>query len=267
MSSSVLGPTVSIVIATYNRLPRLQRCIAKIRASVRTPHETIIVGGGTGDGTEAWVDKQGDLQLIAETRREGATRAYNKGFQAARGRFVLWLNDDSWPLPGAVEAAVKMMKQPGMTDVGMVALYHNFKQEWNRLDSVVRDGQTYSIYNVRGYPYANFGLLRRELLEEVNYLDERYYFCAWDPDLALKIQLERGLKVLGCREALVHHEELIDERKAADMHIAHRDNQRLFDKWQLPEKMSYADPAPAYLKMLCERGLAPPESVPAATAG
>jgi hypothetical protein len=41
---------------------------------------------------------------------------------------------------------------------------------------------------------TNFGLLRRALLERLGYLDERYYFCAWDPDLSLKVQREAGLK-------------------------------------------------------------------------
>jgi len=218
-------------------------------------HETVVVGGG-GDGTEEWTAAQPDLRFIRETRREGATKAYNKGFRAAVGRYVMWLNDDSYPLPGAVEAAISMIEHPANADVGMVAFYHNFDRMWNRLDSVERDGVIYSIFNVRGVPYANFGLLRRDLFERLGYLDERYYFCAWDPDLSLKVQREAGLKVLGCRQALVYHEELIDERKQADMTVIDADNAKLFAKWTLPEKSSYPDPAPAYQRMIRDRALA-----------
>ena len=59
-------------------------------------------------------------------------------------------NDDSYPLPGAVEAAVRMIERPDMSDVGMVAFYHNFDRPRNRLDSVEHEGQIYSVYNVRG---------------------------------------------------------------------------------------------------------------------
>jgi GT2 family glycosyltransferase len=112
------------------------------------------------------------------------------------------------------------------------------------------------VYNVRGYPYANFGLLRRELLERLGYLDERYYFCGWDPDLSLKVQIDAGLKVIGCRRALIYHEELIDERKAEDLQrIVDADNARLFGKWNLPEKFRYPDPVPAYQSMLLCRAL------------
>jgi GT2 family glycosyltransferase len=249
------APVVSLVIATHARCERLQRCIAAVRANVRLPREIIVVGGGAGDGTEEWAAGQADIRFIGETRREGATRAYNKGFRAARGRYVMWLNDDSHPLPGAVESAVAMIERPDLGDVGMIAFYHDERREWNRLDSVMHDGREYAIYNVRGLPYANFGLLRRELLERLGYLDERYYFCAWDPDLALKVQKEAGLRVLGCRQALVHHEELHDERKQADLRVAEADNAKLFAKWNLPPRFGYDDPAPAYQALLRERML------------
>ncbi|MCZ6682413.1 MAG: glycosyltransferase family 2 protein [Planctomycetota bacterium] len=241
-------PVVSIVIATYARRARLERCIAGIRANINVPRETIVVGSGAGDGTESWLENQVDVRFIPERTRQGATRAYNKGFKAAAGDYVLWLNDDAYPLPGAVEAAIRMIERPESDEVGMIAFYHNMGRKRNRLDSVNRDGMTYGIYNVRGVPYANFGLLRRGLLEQVGYLDERYYFCAWDPDLSLKVQREAGLRVVGCREALIHHEELIDARKSEDLKIADEDNAKLFAKWGLPESFSYPDPAPAYLE-------------------
>lgn len=254
---SPAAPVVSIVIATYARLDRLKRCIEGVRAGVSLPHETIVVGGATDDGTAEWVTAQPDLRFIREPRREGATRAYNRGFRAAAGTYVMWLNDDSYPLPGAVEAAVRMIERPDLRDVGMVAFYHNLDREWNRLDTVEKEGVSYALYNVRGTPYANFGLLRRDLLERLDYLDERYYFCGWDPDLSLKIQRVAGLNVIGCREALVYHEELIDDRKADDLeHAVNVDNEKLFAKWRLPAKFSYPDPAPAYRDMIRARRLA-----------
>ncbi len=248
-----MEPRVSIVIATYRRCDRLQRCVAGIRRNVTIPHEIIVVGTGAGDGTDEWLVAQSDIRFIREYTREGATKAYNRGFRAAAGTYVLWLNDDSYPLPGAVEAAVEMIERPDLPRVGMIAFYHNLDREWNRLDSIEHDGVIYSIYNVRGVPYANFGLIRKELLERVGYLDERYYFCAWDPDLSLKVQRDAGLQVLGCRAALVYHEELIDERKSEDLErVVNEDNARLFEKWKLPPRFGYPDPRPAYRELCRE---------------
>lgn len=246
---------VSIVVPTFNRLQRIQRCIHKIRRNVAHPHEVIVVDGGSTDGTRDWLRDQDGLHVILETRREGAVRAFNKGFRAAAGHYVMWLNDDAYPLPGGVEAAVAMIESPALPELGMVAFYHNWHSVRNVLDRIEHDGTSYELCHVRGYPYANFGLLRRGLLEKVGLADERYYFFAFDPDLALKIQIEEGLEVLGCRRALIRHDEHHDDRKQADLPAGQEDNARLFAKWNLPEPGTYLDPAPAYQQMLRDRGL------------
>lgn len=253
---------VSIVVPTFNRIARLQRCIDKIRRHVNLPRQVIVVDGGSDDGTRRWLAEQDDLRVILEPTREGAVRAFNRGFRAATGHYVMWLNDDAHPLPGAVEAAVAMIERSDLPDVGMVAFYHNWHGAGNVLDRVQHEHETYELCHVRGYPYANFGLLPRALLEKIGFADERYYFFGFDPDLSLKIQIEEGLEVLGCREALVYHEEHHDKRKLDDLAVGEEDNARLFAKWSLPQPSAYPDPAPAYLRMLHERGLAPGGSRP-----
>ncbi len=241
---------LSIVNPTYNRLSRLCRCIAQIRANVSVKHELVVVDGGSTDGTRAFLAGDGNLHVILEHEREGAVKAFNKGFRAAKGEYVMWLNDDAYPLTGSVEAAIRMLERHDT--VGMVALYHDWDRTVNVLDQVEHDGRTYSIYHVRGYTYANFGLLRRSLLHRVGYADERYYFNGFDPDLSLKVRLEAGLLVIGCREALVHHEEFHDERKLSDIAIGLEDNKKLFAKWNLPKPDSYLDPVPAYRALVEE---------------
>lgn len=242
---------VSIVVPTYNRLSRLSNTIARIRANVSLPYELIIVDGGSTDGTRGFLAGDRGLCVILEEHREGAVRAFNKGFRAARGDYVMWLNDDAYPLRGSVEAARDVLQ--AYDDVGMVAFYHDWDRTKNVLDSVIHDGRTFSVYNVRGYPYANFGLLRRTLLHRIGYADERFYFFGFDPDLSLKVQFQAGLKVVGCRQALVTHEEYHDERKLSDRTIGEQDNKKLFAKWNLPEPGSYPNPMPAYQKMLRRR--------------
>ena len=98
-------PTVSIVIPTYARLAHLKRCLASIRANVTVSHEMIVVGGGD-DGTPEWLWEQPDVRFIPETRREGAARAVDRGMRAANGTYVMWINDDAYPLPGTESESV-----------------------------------------------------------------------------------------------------------------------------------------------------------------
>lgn len=248
-------PIVSIVVPTYNRIGRLRRCVDKIRRNVTHAHEVIVVDGGSTDGTREWLADQNELHVILEPQREGAVKAFNKGFRAATGYYVMWLNDDAFPLPGSVESAVAMIENRDLADVGIVAFYHNWHSERNVLDRVEHDGGTYELCHVRGLPYANFGLLRRSLLEKIGFADERYYFFGFDPDLSLKVQLQEGLKVIGCRAALIHHDQHHDDRKHADLPAGDEDNAKLFAKWDLPEVGAYPDPAVQYRRMLTQRGL------------
>jgi GT2 family glycosyltransferase len=251
-----VDPTVSIIIPTCNRQPLLIRCLASLRGTVRSPHETIVVDGKSGDGTREWLASQDDVLVVLEPAAEGVTKAVNRGFRLARGTYVMWLNDDAELLPDAVSEAIALIERPDMHDVGMVGFYHTMQQERNRLDEVDLDGRCYGFFNVRGYPYANFGLIRRELLERLGYADESYVSFGWDPDLSLKVQLEARLKVVGCRRALIRHEEHDDDRRAFDVeHHLGRSNERLFRKWKLPEKSGYPDPRPGYQRFMRERNL------------
>ena len=245
---------ISIIVPTFNRLDKLCRCIDKIAQNATCRKEVIVVDGGSTDGTRAWLSGRDDLRVILEPTREGAVKAFNKGFRAATGRYVMWLNDDAYPLPGSIDAALRFIERPDLSDVGIVAFYHNWHDDKNVLDRIERDGRHYEICNVRGYPYANFGLMRRSLLERIGFADERYYMFGFDPDLSLKVQIQEGLAVIGCRQAIIHHDEHLDDRKQQDLSAGTEDNAKLFAKWNLPEKNSYPDPAPAYLRMIKERG-------------
>ena len=106
---------VSIVVPTFNRFERLRVCIDNIRRGVTVPTEVIVVDGGSQDGTRDWLGKQHDLTVILEDRRAGAVAAFNKGFRAATGHYVMWLNDDAFPLPGSVEAALETLERPDLS--------------------------------------------------------------------------------------------------------------------------------------------------------
>ncbi len=231
------------------------RCIDKICQNVSIANEIIVVDGGSTDGTRDWLAGKDNLRVILEHGREGAVKAFNKGFRASTGRYVMWLNDDAYPLPGSVEAALEMIERPELSDLGMVAFYHQWHSDRNVLDRVEHNGESFELCHVRGCPYANFGLLRRELLEQVGYADERFYFFGFDPDLSLRIQIDMGLKVIGCRGALIVHDEHHDDRKNDDLPIGNEDNVKLFAKWNLPEPGQYADPTPAYSQVLIDRNL------------
>lgn len=230
---------LSIVIPTCNRAASLARCIAAARNATRASVEIVVVDGASADGTPAVLAAAGDLlgdrlRVIREDRREGFVRAVNKGFRAARGKHLMWLNDDARPLPGAIDAALAQIAFAPRT-VGMAALFHASSSARNVALAAPHLGRTFCVMHVRGTLYANFGLAPRALFERLGWFDERYYLYAADPDFSLKVW-HAGLSVVPAFGALVDHDEVRDERREADRQPSASDNDRLFAKWDLPPR-------------------------------
>ena len=99
----------------------MRRCIQNLRTNVSVGHELIIVEGGSTDGTREFLSRHKGLRIIHEAKRQGPVRARNKGFRAARGRYVMWLNDRAYPLRGSVEAAIGELERS--EKVGLVGFY------------------------------------------------------------------------------------------------------------------------------------------------
>jgi GT2 family glycosyltransferase len=230
---------LSIVIPTYNRAASLASCLTATQNAARCAVEIVVVDGASTDETPTALaaarESLGDrLQVIPEPRREGFVRAANKGFRAARGRYLMWLNDDARPLPGALERAIEQLEFSPHT-VGMVALFHAAHGTRNVAFEAQHLGRSFHVLHVRGTLYANFGMARRALFERLGYFDERYFLHGADPDFSLKVWHE-GLSVVPAFGALVDHDELPDERREQDRDRGAADNAKLFEKWDLPDR-------------------------------
>lgn len=230
---------LSIVIPTCNRASMLQRSIAAVCNGTGCSFELIVVDGASTDRTglmlAAAQRKLGKrLQVIREERREGFTKGINKGFRAARGRYVTWINDDARPLPGGLDNAVRQL-DASPPSVGLLAMFHHVQTTWNVAYTTIRNGTEYKLLHVRGTLYANFGVGRRELFEELGYFDERYYVKGCDPDFSLKVW-NAGLRVMPAYQSLIDHDETEDDRREADSARGREDNEKLFKKWRLPPR-------------------------------
>ena len=232
-------PDLSIVLPTCDRAGLLDAALGAIVDGTRCAFEVIVVDGASTDDTPAvlsrWQRRLGRrLTVFREPERRGFVRAANLGLRAARGRNVCWINDDARPLPGALDLAVAQL-DAAPPQVGLLALFHRWHSPRNVAFETAVDGRTFSLCHVRGTLYANFPIGRRTTFERLNYLDERFRFCAADPDLSLAAW-HAGLSVEPAWDSCIDHDEFADDRRAVDGPAMAEDNAKLFEKWDLPEK-------------------------------
>ena len=92
-------PEVSVVICTWNRERLLERTLgglARLRVSPELAWELLVVDNGSTDGTTDVLTRYAarlPLRAIEEPER-GLSRARNRALDEARGRLVLWTDDD-----------------------------------------------------------------------------------------------------------------------------------------------------------------------------
>ncbi len=99
-------PSVSVVVPCLNARAYLAETLASVAAQGRQPTESIVVDGGSTDGSieviRAWVEaRQGQARWLSEPDR-GQADAINKGMATAAGDVVGWLNADDLLEPGAL---------------------------------------------------------------------------------------------------------------------------------------------------------------------
>lgn len=235
---------LSIILPTCNRSAMLEKCLASIKSNVKCDHEIIVVDGASSDGTHdvltrAYRELGDRLRIIREPKREGFVKATNKGFRAAKGRNMIWLNDDARPLPGALDNAITQLDSLG-DEIGFAALFHRFHADRNIAYEAEYHGQKYQLCHVRGTLYANFPMGRRETYERLGFFDERFYVCAADPDLSLKAWYA-GLTIVPAWNAFIDHDEIDDARRVEDSPRGAEDNRKLFKKWKLPAKNEFVN--------------------------
>jgi N-acetylglucosaminyl-diphospho-decaprenol L-rhamnosyltransferase len=229
-------PVVSIIVPTYQRPNDLAACVRSIAQTVSLPHEVICVAVAGDEPTlKSLRASQGSVRVIEQAQRGGAVQAMNLGFRAARGEFLIQINDDCTLLPHSISNAVRFLRAPAHAHIGQAAFFHDSPLRRNVFAQVQVENIWYFVCHVRGLCYANFGMARRTLYEQLGYFDERYFMYGADPDFSLKVWHEAKLSVVPCPGALIHHAELRDARGGAERDQQHIDNQKLFAKWNLDQ--------------------------------
>jgi GT2 family glycosyltransferase len=236
---AVAQPVVSIIVPTLARPEPLRDCLRSIEATVAMPHETIVVAVKEDEPTHAVLREfghgpGGGPRVVLQPERGGFVQAANRGFRAARGVFVTQINDDCTLLPHTIANAVRFLEAPShRLTVGQAAFFYSSPARRNIFAQVQLDEDWFVVAHVRGLCYANFGLVRRALGEQLGWYDERYFMYGADPDFSLKVWHEAKLAVVPCPGALVRHRQLDDSRAAAERARQGQDNARLFAKWKL----------------------------------
>lgn len=174
---------LSVVIVAYNREAALLRTLERLaRAEPTASAEVIVVDNGSSDGTAKAVAERFPGVRLIELGENTGVAAFNRGVEAAGGRTVLILDDDSWPDATGLGLALLLMEE--REDVVGVALHPRHpdggRSEWPFAQSVEAASD--------GWPVMGCGnLVRRDAWQRAGGYCETYFLYRNDTDLAMSL--------------------------------------------------------------------------------
>jgi len=245
----------SIIIPVWNKRELTEQCLSELaRVTSGISYEVIIVDNHSTDGTADFLEQlSGDIQIIRNSENLGFAKACNQGARAARGRFLIFLNNDTIPLSHWLTALVaEVTSHP---DVGIVGSKLLYEDDTIQHAGVVFSREALMPYHLyrrvhRDHPAVNRRrtfqsvtaacmLIRREIFEVECGFDETFQNGFEDVDLCLKVG-DKGWQIVYQPASVLYHlESQTPGRKAHDQENALRFLGRWGQRWWLADEDLY----------------------------
>lgn len=161
------APTVSVLMTLYNKGPYVEEAVRSVLASTYRDFELLVVDDASTDDGAARVRAISDprLRLLESDANAGRPSAANRGYDAARGRYVAVLDADDRMLPERLAKQVAFLDaHPEVGALGSWLLQFGAREQVHRFPEA--DGTARAITPF-GMP-VSYGtcMFRRAVLEE-----------------------------------------------------------------------------------------------------
>lgn len=210
---------VSVIIANWNGIQYLEKCLSSVRNQTHPAIETIVVDNGSCDGSIEFIENNfPEIRIIKNRKNLGFTGANNIGIKASNGAYIATLNNDTVAEPdwikNLIQSAIKRK------NAGMFASKILSYGKVNLIESVGMSIYPDGLARCRGYlkenkerynqeeevllPSACAALYRKEPLMAAGLFDEDYFAYSEDTDLGLRIRM-LGFSCVYVPDARVYH--------------------------------------------------------------
>jgi GT2 family glycosyltransferase len=219
-SPSPGAPFFSVIILNWNGRHLLEECLASVQDQSFQDYEVIVVDNGSTDGSvdflkAGWGEK---IIILSLPSNKGFAGGNNAGIRAARGKFIVLLNNDTAVDPGWLSAlyhAVSRNPEVGMftpkilnyyrpdeiDNTGHLIYRDGLARGHNRLE--IDDGR-FDEECEAFYPSGCAGVYKKEMLNGIGLLDEMFFAYGEDVDLGLRARWA-GWTCYYVPDAVVYH--------------------------------------------------------------
>jgi GT2 family glycosyltransferase len=220
-------PQVSIIIVNYNGRERLRRCLKSVFTTGYPNFRVVLVDNASTDGSTELIEKlfrSGHrLEIVKNRENLGHSEGHNVGAKAARGKYLVFLDDDSeimaaepYTLQDWLLRLVEVMESDesiGLAQAKIVLAENNrlLDNTGLALDALGTWQTTYGLKEEEfKEPFeilaASSGgcIIRRDVFDMLGGFDADYFIYDDDTDLSLRARL-LGYKIVFVPSAVIAH--------------------------------------------------------------
>lgn len=239
-------PLTSIIIVTHNQQAYTRLCIESIQMRTDEQYELILIDNASSDGTPGYLRSIAGAKVVCNSENRGFPAAVNQGLKIASGQQILLLNNDVIVTTGWLRRLLEALYADPET--GMVGPVSNnvsgyqqvpvAYQQLSDIDGAAWDGHsrhqtTDSTFREVDRLIGFCLLLKREVLDSIGTLDERFGIGNFEDDDYVRRARNAGYRAVVATNSFVHHFGSVSFRGAGiDFKQLLTDNQRIFEeKW------------------------------------
>ncbi|MEJ8553407.1 glycosyltransferase [Tepidibacter sp. Z1-5] len=241
---------VSIILVTFNNLEFTKECIDSILNKTAYPnYELVIVDNKSSDDTPEYLkelqDKYPNITIILNEENYGFAKGNNIGIKHAKGDYIILLNNDTVVTKGWITGLVKHLDRDN--NLGLVGPVTNSIGNESKINvsySNIKDMDDFAeeYTNVHfNELYKDIGVLamfcvaiKKEVLEDVGYLDESYGIGMFeDDDFSYRVK-GKGYNIACAEDVFIHHYGSVSFKKMEDKKFRKifETNKKIFEeKW------------------------------------
>jgi len=202
---------VSVIIVNYNGKELLEKCLESLFKVDYDNFEVIVVDNNSTDGTIEFVTKKyPSVIMVKLDTNKGFAEPNNMGTKIAKGKYFLFLNNDTIVTPNFISEMIKTMKKDKQIAIcqslllkpdGSIDSSGDFIDKLGVVyNSKTRPNKIREISSARGASM----LVRRNVFEKVGGFDEKFFVSFEDVDLSWRTWI-LGYRVILIPTSIVYH--------------------------------------------------------------
>jgi len=189
-------PLVSITMIIHNRKDDVRESLIHIFKIVYPNYEVIVVDNISTDGVTEMIEKEFPQVKLKKLSENKPLRARNISFQIARGKYIVTLDDDSYPEPDVITKMIDRFENDPC--LGIIAFqipcgdYFSTEYWLN------------SEHSLNTWYIGSGAAVRREVFQTIGYYDETLGGYAEEFDFSYRA-LSAGYVVGHFKDLIAHH--------------------------------------------------------------